>query len=265
MTSHTKRLLLLGVILLAGFGATFLLPEVSPMRSSLMHSEMPATFDNWGSQGIPVSKRELEVLAKDTHFERRIYSQLIGSGRPAIEASIVFSGKDINNSIHRPEVCLVTQGWNFVRQRYITLPDMLPGNGEMVVRELVCKRTRRDEKGDPILLPDGRYLEDWQLLYYTFIGATETTASHYGRTFIDIRDRVLGGYDQQWAYATFSSQIIGKYRDQGVPTGNLEPLDLDQTGRHIESFMRELMPKVIQAPRDPSNATAATPAPGTNS
>lgn len=259
MTSHAKRLILLAAILFAGFGATFLLPRVPTMRPSLMGLEMPATFGNWESVKVPISERELKVLAKDTRFERRIFGELIGTGRPVIEASIVFSGKDINNSIHRPEVCLTTQGWNFVRQRYVTLPDMLPGGGDLVVRELVCKRTRRDEKsGDPIKLPGGGFFEDWQILYYTFIGATDTTASHYGRTFIDIRDRVLGGYDQQWAYATFSSQVIGKYREQGVDTGTLEPLDLDQTGSHIASFMRELMPKVMQSPQAESPAPATT-------
>jgi hypothetical protein len=255
MNPQSKRLLLLGGILLAGFGATFLLPEVPAMRSSRMRSEMPATFDDWESQKVPISKRELEVLAKDTRFERRVFGQKDGFGLPPVEASIVFSGKDLNNSIHRPEVCLATQGWNFVRQRYVTLPAILPCGDDMVVREIVCSRTRRNpETNEPVKLPNDAFLEDWQILYYTFIGANDTTASHYGRTFIDIRDRVLGGYDQEWAYATFSSVVPGKYSEQGVDIGTLDPLDLDQTGKHLEAFMRGLMPLVLQDPQ-----TAAPP------
>jgi hypothetical protein len=251
MNSTPKRLLALCAILAAGFGTTFLLPEVSPMRPSRLKSQMPETLGDWDSRKIPITGRELDVLADDTSFERRIYSSFSDLSVPQIEASIVFSGKDMSTSIHRPEVCLRTQGWNFVRERFVTLPQMTADGQPMTVREIICSKNRRDpEAGTPVVLPNGKFLVDWQILYYTFIGATDATASHYGRTFIDIRDRVLGGFDQQWAYATFSSVIPGRYADQGVDIGTFDPLDENQTGKHLETFMRQLMPTVLQPPRN---------------
>lgn len=257
MRSQAPRLYLLGAILLAGFCATLLLPDVTPMRASMMRVEMPPKLGEWESTKIPISERELSVLADDTVFERRVFELTTSSDIPTVEASVVFSGKDMNNSIHRPEVCLRTQGWNFVRERYVELPKMLPDGSSLTVREIVCSKTRRDpETGEPVQLPNGKFLTDWQILYYTFIGATNVTASHYGRVFIDIRDRVLNGFDQQWAYATFSSLIPGKYHDQGVNIGALEPLDIDGTGRHLETFMRQLLPDMLTPPDQTSRSTA---------
>ena len=247
MKSLTLRLWSLAAVVGIGFTSVFLLPKTGAMHLSKMKSEMPAELDDWEGQSVPVSERELSVLAADTIFERRIYTKPYDRTRPHVEASLVFSGKDMNSSIHRPEVCLRTQGWNFVHERYVDLPNILPGGNHLTVREIVCKKTRRDpETGDPVTLPSGEILEDWQMLYYTFVGSTSTTASHYGRVLIDIKDRVVGGFDQQWAYATFSTVIPGKYAEQKVDIGGMDPLDVEDTGKYIADFMRELMPFIIR-------------------
>ncbi len=245
MDTTSTRLWSLAAVLGLGFGGSFLLPEVPPMRSSRLGTELPAKLGGWEGMKIPVSDRERQVLAEDTTFERRLYHRPYDSTRPPVEASFVFSGKDMNNSIHRPEVCLRAQGWNFVRERYVSVPGVMPDGGAMPVREIVCKRTSSDKEGNRIELPNGKMMEDWQILYYTFIGCEEVTPSHYGRVFRDMRDRVVGGYDQQWAYATFSSRIPGKYLEQGVPIGSLEPLGIDEAGEHLGAFMRELLPGML--------------------
>lgn len=227
------------------------------MKSSRLATELPAKFGAWEGTRVMVSERELSVLATDTRFERRVYERPFNGTLPGVEASFVFSGKDINNSIHRPEVCLVTQGWNFVRQRTLMISGILPDGEDLPVRELVCRKTRRNQDGELVRLPDGSFLEDWQILYYTFIGAESITASHYGRIFHDIRDRVIGGYDQQWAYATFSSLVPGKYAEQGIDIGILEPLDLDGAGGHLADFMRELLPDLLGNGSDESSTPSA--------
>jgi hypothetical protein len=245
MKSPVTSLWLLAVVLVVGFSGALLLPKASPMKPSRLATELPAKFGAWEGTRMMVSERELQVLAADTRFERRLYERPFNRTLPSVEASLVFSGKDINNSIHRPEVCLVTQGWNFVRQRYVMVPGILPNGEDLPVRELVCRKNRRGADGELVRLPSGDLLEDWQILYYTFIGAESVTASHYGRVFHDIRDRVIGGYDQQWAYATFSSLVPGKYAEQGVDIGILEALDLDGAGEHLANFMRDLLPDLL--------------------
>ncbi|MEY4244243.1 MAG: hypothetical protein RLZZ245_1828 [Verrucomicrobiota bacterium] len=260
MMELNDRLLILGGSLMAGFSLAFLMPDVNPMRSSRLEAKLPAQLGDWEGMKIPITERELAVLADDTIFERRTYQQTINVSLPPIQASVVFSGKDMNNSIHRPEVCLRTQGWNFVHERYVTVHEVIFGGKPLVVREIICNKSRRNpETGKPIVLPNGKIFIDWQILHYTFIGSESVTPSHYGRVFIDIKDRALWGFDQQWAYATFSSLIPGKYEDQGVDLGSLTPLSIEQTSAHLTKFMQELFPLVFKKTTAPDPLPALPP------
>lgn len=240
----TKRLLILAALCTATFSTVFLLPDTPPIRASRLASHLPERFGDWRGENIPISDRELEILARDTRFERKSFHNPYDSTSIPVEVSIVFSGKDLNNSIHRPETCMRTQGWEFVRMRYLTVAGV-GGSSGMPVKEMLCKRIRLGKDGQPIAGKDGKPLEDWQLLYYTFIGHRTITPGHYARTFADIRDRVIGGYDQTWAYATFSSPIPGKYIEQGLSIGFLDPMDTDETGAYLGEFIRSLMPTVL--------------------
>jgi hypothetical protein len=42
------------------------------------------------------------------------------------------------------------------------------------------------------------------LTYYFFVGHDRITNDHLGRTFIDIKDRLVRGMDQRWAYTSVS-------------------------------------------------------------
>ncbi len=70
--------------------------------------KLPAQVGRWTGQEAPVSTEELAGLAPDTQFARQWYTDLAGD---RIYVSIVLSGADMANSIHRPERCLVAQGW----------------------------------------------------------------------------------------------------------------------------------------------------------
>src|ERR1700734_2985908 len=90
--------------------------------------------DYFGSQG-KISQGELEILPKDTEFARRNYDD--GRGHQ-IECSIVLSGAE-QRSIHRPEVCLVGQGWTIIGQNDV--PILLDSGHKLVVRNLTLQRT----------------------------------------------------------------------------------------------------------------------------
>lgn len=248
-----KRMLVLTAVVAATFSAVFLLPETHPMRESRLARHLPELSGDWRGRDVPISERELKVLANDTGFERKSYVQRYDSTSLPVEVSIVFSGKDLNNSIHRPETCLKTQGWEFVRLGYLTLPNGLP------VREMLCRRPMKGAEGARITTPQGDQAYDWQLLYYTFIGHSSITPGHYGRTFADIRDRVVGGYDQTWAYATFSATVTGKYKEQGLGSGWLTSLDEAQTGKYLADFIADLMPKVLAPPPGSSPQVTQSP------
>lgn len=73
------------------------------------------------------------------------------------------------------------------------------GNGHhFAVRRLQSDRVMRDEKQN--------VKGSLQCLtYYFFVGHDEMTNDHLQRTFIDMKDRLLHGMDQRWAYVSVST------------------------------------------------------------
>src|SRR3712207_1898675 len=155
---------------------------------------LPNYVGDWIGTDAEITEREREVLAKDTQFARKTYTNLAGD---SIYVSIVMSGDDMTNSIHRPERCLPAQGWNLqsTEKRAVSLE-----NG----RQLEMTRLRNGRSVERRDKTRGT-LEN--LTYYTFIGSDEMTASHLARTGIDLRDRILHGQNQRWAYLTVAGVV----------------------------------------------------------
>lgn len=240
MNTVSKRLYLLAAFMGVGFSAIWLLPKSGDMKLSRLERHLPMRFDMMRGAKKKVTGEELKILAKDTEFERVEYVDLQNPSHPQVEVSVVFSGKDINNSIHRPERCLKSQGWNFTKQRKIVLRGALPGGGNLPMREIVCDQT---------ISRDGKKIKVRRLQYYTFFGHTAITEDHYGRTLQDMKDRLLKGYDQQWAYATFSMPVTGVYAEQGlIPSESA--FSLEQSEEMLEAFIRKLIPLVVDRKKD---------------
>ena len=237
----TKRLYVLAALFALGFSTIWLLPESEGMKQSRLARNLPLKFGTIQGKQELITGEELRILAKDTEFERASYVNLTKPSQPAVEVSVVFSGKDINNSIHRPERCLTAQGWNFVKQRKVVVKGAMPDGSEIPFREIVCVK--------PVTLQDGRVIETMRVQYYTFLGHTAITEDHYGRTMWDIKDRVFKGYDQQWAYATFSMPVTKIYADQGLMKG-AGVYTLKQSEAILEEFIRELLPLVIDQKKE---------------
>lgn len=221
-----KRLLILQLVLCVGFGAVFFLPKVANSSPQGIELVLPAYVGRWFGEDQKISEQERTVLAKDTEFARKLYTD--GNGGQ-IFASIVLSGQDLNNSIHRPERCLPAQGWSVADSRVVKLPD---ANRQMEITRLHNVRK--------VPTPDGQTVSIYSLNYYWFIGWKETTASNIGRTYIDMRDRLVYGCNQRWAYVTVASTITKGL----VPFGK----DEAQTDEMVQSFIEELLPFVKKSP-----------------
>jgi len=252
-----RAAILLAII--AGFFVTLVaMPEVGEMRPSRLAKQLPDNFGNWKGVSEEPGVREKKILARDTEFERMNYTHREGL-LPSVRASVVFSGKNLSQSIHRPEVCLRAQGWIFVKEQHIMFEDVLPGGGALPVKELICKRPamKLDAKGlpQPILLENGEVAHIWTAYYYTFFGHEKVTSGHYQRTIIDVKDRLFHGYDQRWAYATFASFITKKHADQGIHGGTVKILDEKATKEHVRTFLKELLPIVVSEPRQGTDSS----------
>ena len=244
------------IILLAFVGAFCLgviaFPDSPTMKPSRLAKDLPDNFGDWVGRAEEPGEREKEVLAGDTEFERKQYFHT-GGAKPPIQASLVFSGKNLSQSIHRPEVCLRAQGWTFVKEGYLTFPDLLPGGEGLPVKEMICKRkhVEKNDEGEweEVKMENGEQAYIWRVFYYTFFGHEKIVSGHYQRTKEDIKDRIFKGYDQRWAYATFSSFITKRHFDQGISSGSIDILDEEETKEHVRLFLKELLPIVVSPPR----------------
>ncbi len=206
----------------------FLLPKHDKLMDASISPDMPLAYALPGWRGVKLQESELErnSLAADTRFSKAAYTKLRNSPDeprgPEIVASIVYSGNDMNASIHRPERCLPSQGHVDLqgRQADITLSD-----GSRITFTRLASRTPGHGPGKPPLQ---------HINYYIFVGHDSILSTHMGRTLRDMSDRVLHGYVQRWAYYQ-----IGTY--WGGETGISE----DLADSRLRRLIAELTPCLI--------------------
>jgi len=220
----TKRLLILQIILLIGLSSVFLVPSSPKIQPSGVKLELPEILGIWQGESLPITEKELAVLAKDTEFARRLYQNPFGD---QIFVSIVLSGQDLDNSIHRPERCLPAQGWTIADSRALSIP--LSSGQRLKVMRLHDVRDATTT--------DGKVFKRYNLNYYWFIGADDLTASHFERTFIDIRDRIFRGTNQRWAFVTVAADITKGLTRFGRSD--------DEVDRMLQEFITQLFPQIV--------------------
>jgi EpsI family protein len=228
----TSRLIILLALLLGGLSTVFLLPAQSKFHQPVgIELALPERLDgNWYGRDEKVSEDERKVLGEKTEFARKSYRNARGD---TIQASIVLAGADMNTSIHRPEWCLPAQGWTIANSGKV--PLQIPGRGQLVATRLSNMRFVPDKAtGKPILRPDGTPITFRNLDYYWFVGYDGITESHLSRNLIDIRDRLLHGYNQRWAFMTVASNITENLREDG--------LNEAETDAMIQGFIQKLVP-----------------------
>lgn len=210
---HMNRFYVMPFVLALLLGTIFVLPRRGEvMKSSLSYTAIdlerkapPTDLGDWiGEVSLP-SDKEVSILNPDTSFIKGNYTSydmpplFDASGQrfqSAVNLSIVISGFDINNSIHRPERCLRAQG----HLEMLSLPDTIktPHGHEMKIQRLtsIYPIAPKEEGARPF--PIGF------VSYYYFVGHKNLTHDHWMRTFIDMKDRLFYGADQQWSFVMVS-------------------------------------------------------------
>jgi exosortase len=144
----------------------------------------------WGARDAEVTDVERKLLPPDTGYSRKHYVRL---ARPEEQVffSIVLSGRD-RTSIHRPELCLVGQGWTIAGREVRALA--LPGGETLHATLLKIEREA--------VRQDGERLRVSALLAYWFVGgdARAVVATHRGMLWRNARDRLRHGRADRWAY-----------------------------------------------------------------
>ena len=229
----TKQLAILFAVLLVGMSSVYFLPhQLGFQPTGISTLELPKMVGGWYGRDLEVSEKERTVLGADkgTEFARKSYRN--GQGYEIV-ASVVLSGEDMSRSIHRPERCMPAQGFTIIDKR--TEPVALPERGSESARVLHVTRLQNvrtmtvdNGSGAPTSL--------YNVTYYWFVGHTDATGSHLWRTWLDVKDRLVHGYNQRWAYITVAGQI---------PPG----LEKDPRAERVidgwmKEFIQELLPKI---------------------
>lgn len=201
--STLKRAWLLNILLLCVFGLAVAIPVELTLLPAAVKKELPLMIGDWiGKRDFDDSK-ERAILAPDTHIRKADYTN--SEGR-SINVSLVISGQDLNNSIHRPERCLEAQGHGNISRKSFVLP--LSEEEKLPVSHVVSTKVYEVED---------RAIRVGYQSYYWFIGHKTVTNSHYKRSFIDIMDRLTGGTAQQWAYISISFSVPPDQLDSDEP------------------------------------------------
>ncbi len=198
-----SKAILLPVFLFAGLSSVYFLPSAGEVAQSAVKMKLPNYSGPWQFRKIPPSEAELDALAKDTEFSKaecyRIRpGEYDANGKPLPDilfVSVVLSGADINNSIHRPERCMPAQGHQILASS--DQPIAVRGNHSVNAKRLESIQRLPTATG-------GEFNEFKCITYYFFVGHETITNDHLGRTFIDMKDRLVKGMDQRWAYVSVS-------------------------------------------------------------
>lgn len=163
---------------------------------------------DWGGREAEVTRVEREILPADTGYSRRTYVAL-DDARRTVFFSVVLSGRD-RSSIHRPEVCLVGQGWTLQHRQGETWPD--GRGGELPVTVLRVMREERDAAG--------QRREVTALLAYWFVGGDRAVAGTVERMAVDGWNRLRQRPDR-WAYLV-GQTVVGLDEGEDAPRARLQ-------------------------------------------
>jgi EpsI family protein len=219
----TNRLAVLLAVFLGGLSSIFLLPQQLGFQPVGVELELPKMIGGWYGTDAAISTKEKQVLGEGTQFARKTYRN--GRGYE-ITASIVLSGQDMNTSIHRPERCMPAQGFTVIGKRAVSVAP--PNRGPIDVTRLQNVRNIPAGEGPPTAI--------YNLTYYWFAGHTDSTGSHFVRTWLDVRDRLIHGYNQRWAYITVAATL---------PPGAEQDPRIERTvDDWMQDFIKQLLPKI---------------------
>jgi exosortase len=191
--------------------------ELNEERISGVMMKLPDSVPGYLGFDEAVSDAEIRILPSDTEFAKKRY---IGAAPVNIDCEIVLSGAT-KSSIHRPQVCLVAQGWKINQEttREITLPDGRKQN----VSVLHMGRANDNSSYE------GFYI-------YWYIGKDRTTGNNLERILLTSWDRVVRRVNHRWAYVT-----IGGIFPPGLAAS---PAAKDRILNDLIDFTKAIIPKI---------------------
>lgn len=224
---------LLPLVMTGSLSAIYVLPQAGEMAESAAKMDLPSQSGGWHFEAKVATLAEIETLGKETRFSKAVcYRPRPGEygsdGRSipdVMDVSIVLSGSDLNTSIHRPERCMPAQGHRILESK--SIPFTVEGERSFSAKRLLSVKTISGRETDQAPL------ELNCVTYYFFVGRNQITDNHVDRTLIDMKDRLLHGLDQRWAYVS-ATMIYGK-----LPWLEGREFTLEEADKKLTAFLSE--------------------------
>jgi hypothetical protein len=161
--------------------------------SVMMKIDLPERVLDFTSTNVPESEVELGYFPKDTSYVRRFYRAPDGFG---VSAVVILMGAD-RTSIHRPEYCLLGQGWSIDKKTGVKIPiDGVP-HYELPVMKWVISKT--------VETPDGQKQKITGIYVFWFVADNEQTTGNVQLQCYLVKDLLCAGVLQRWAYVSYFS------------------------------------------------------------
>src|SRR5271165_3186212 len=207
------------LVLFAGFTflVCWLFRDVNKKTEPGVIMKLPDSIGDYIGFDTDITESEHAILPRDTEFAKKRYS---GFDLPEITTEIVLSGAQ-RQSIHRPQVCLVGQGWAIQKEE--TIPIALADGRVQKVRKLTLVRTQ-----------DGVQIMGYFI--YWFIGKDKTTDDHFERIFLTSWDRIVHRVNHRWAYVIVNSIL--------PPEPKVTAGEREKVLSELVSFAGELIPRI---------------------
>ncbi len=162
-------------------------PRTNDLRVEIV---LPERVLDYTSRAIEPSEVEIATLPKDTSFARRLYRAPDGF---EILLGVVLMGTD-RTSIHKPEYCLTSQGWQIVGRETAAVTMEPPLAYELPVRRFTTRRLAQ--------LSDGRQAMWGGTYIFWFVAENHLTSSHWERVGLISWDLLRTGVLPRWAYVS---------------------------------------------------------------
>ena len=156
---------------------------------------LPVTLPGYKSELLPEAAVVTNSLPADTSFGQRIYT---GDDGFQTLVNVVLMGAD-RSSIHKPEICLVGQGWKFDDNltHLASVRLARPVAYDLPVMRVIARTERTD---------NGQTIQKSCVFVFWFVDADRFTARHNDWKKWMILDFLRTGVLDRWAYVIFYSE-----------------------------------------------------------
>ena len=180
-----------------------------------------------GGEMSGLSKEEKEILPQDTGGARRLFKN---PDDDQLYCSIILAGKDVT-SIHKPEFCLVGQGWSLQNEGVESIPvPKAPGGALQVMRMNMVRDVEVQGGGKKPVR---------SVFVYWFVGHNRVTALHWQRMWWTSKDRILHNTNHRWAYILIHAPVSADLSSDGQGKSDKETMQL------VAKFIQDMYPSLV--------------------